>query len=157
MSTLHSITEWTRAAILLIASTGFGGDAYSSPIPMPTTEQLLQVVVAHYRAIEDNQLDEAMRHYHSQSPEIARARENIEFDLSQYLLKTTTLTFCYAVQEGEIAVAIAKHRYLMITGIKFIEHFVDAVYELREEEGHWKIWTQRDSLNDNVRLLKCEN
>ena len=157
MPTIRSVTVSAYTAILLSALTGFGEDAVSSPTQIPTTDQLQQIIVAYYHAIEDNQLDEAMRHYHSQSPEFARAREDIEFGLSQYLLKTKILTFCYAAQKGDIAVAKAKHRYLMITGIKFLVYFVDAEYELREEEGHWKIWTQRDSLNDNVRLLKCEN
>ena len=84
---------------------------------------------------------------------IVQTRENIEFGLSQFLLKTTTMTFCYTGQEGAFAVATAKHRYLMITGIKFIENFADVVYQMREEQGNWKIWTQRDSSNDTVHSL----
>ncbi len=136
-------------AVLLLALMVCDVNAYSSPAPLPTTGVLQRVIEDHYYAIGENRLDEAMSYYHSQSPEIVATRENIEFGLSQYLLKTTTMTFCYVGQEGDIAVARAKHRYLMITGIKFIEHFVDTVYQLREEQGSWKIWTQQqDSSND---------
>ena len=145
------MTSYRNVVLLFLALTGFGGEAYSSPTPMPITDLLRQVIEAHYYAIGENRLDEAMGYYHSQSPEIVATRESIEFGLSQYLLKTTTMTFCYAGQEGEIAVATAKHRYLIITGIKFMEHFVDAVYQLRQEQGSWKIWTQqRYSSNDEA-------
>ena len=121
---------------------------------MPTTSELRQVIVAHYQAIEDNQLNQAMRQYHSQSPELIQARQDIEFGLSQYLLKTTTTAFCYAGQEVAIAIATATHRYLMITGIKFVEYFVDVEYRLREEQGSWKIWTQRDNLNGTSKVVE---
>ena len=138
-------------AALLLALMVCGDNAYSSPITLPTTGVLQQVIVDHYYAISENRLDEAMDYYHSQSPEIVATRESIEFGLSQYLLKTSTITFCYVGQKGEIAIATAKHSYLMITGIKFIEHVVDAVYQLRKEQGSWKIWTQKGySSNDTA-------
>lgn len=91
-------------------------------------------------------LIEAMSYYHSQSPETAQARANIEFGLSTYLLKTTTMSFCYVGRDHEFAIARAKHRYLTIAGMKFVEKFVDAVYRLREQQGTWKIWTKQDAL-----------
>ena len=146
MSVMRSVSMCKHIALLLFVLTGFGGDVYSSPAPMPTTEVLRQVVVAHYQEIGENRLDEAMGYYHSQSPEKVQTRENIEFGLSQYLLRTTTMNFCYAGQQGEFAVATAKHRYLMISGIKFIEHTANVDYQMRQEQGRWKIWTQRDRL-----------
>ncbi len=135
----------TRASntVLLLALMLCGGNAYSSPTTLPTIGVLQQVIMDHYYAISENRLNEAMAYYHSQSPEIVATRESIEIGLSQYLLKTTTRTFCYVGQQGEIAIATAKHSYLMITGIKFIEHVDDTVYQLREEQGSWKIWTQK--------------
>lgn len=126
------------------------GGAHSVTAPTPTTDILRATVVAHYYAIEDNRLDEAMYYYHSQSPEAVQTRKDIEFSLSQFLLKTTTMTFCYVGQDHEFAVARAKHRYLMISGIKFVEHFVDVEYQLREEQGSWKIWAKQDALTPNL-------
>ena len=53
--------------MFLLALTGLGKKTYSSPTPLPTTDLLRQVIVAHYRAIEDNRLEEAMHYYHSQA------------------------------------------------------------------------------------------
>jgi hypothetical protein len=41
-----------------------------------------------------------------------------------------------------------------------MEQFVDAVYQLREEQGNWKIWTQQrvssnDEANDPQNTLLC--
>ena len=155
MSAIHSVTACRSTALLLLALTSFGGDAYSSPTP--TTEQLRQVVVDHYYAIRENRLDEAMGYYHSQSPELVQTKKDIELGLSQFLLITTTSNFCYTGQVGGFAVATAKHRYLRIVGIKFMEQFVNVVYQLREEQGNWKIWSQRDSSNDEANgLLKSQ-
>jgi hypothetical protein len=153
MAAMRCLFTCAINAVLLLALMVCGGNAYSSstsiPTTLPTTGVLQQVIEDHYYAISENRLNEAMAYYHSQSPEIVTTRENIEIGLSQYLLKTKTIAFCYVGQEGEIAVATAKHRYLMITGIKFIEHVVDAVYQLRKEHGSWKIWTQKEySSND---------
>lgn len=82
---------------------------------------------------------------------VVKTKGNIERSLSQFLIKTTTMTFCYLGQDHEFAVATAKHRYLTISGIKFVEHFVDVVYQLREEQGSWKIWTKQDTLKPNVK------
>ncbi len=155
MSAIRSVTTCTSTALSLLALTSFGGDAYSSPTP--TTEQLQQVVVDHYYAIRENRLDEAMGYYHSQSPELVQTKKDIELGLSQFLLITTTSNFCYTGQVGGFAVATAKHRYLRIVGIKFMEQFVNVVYQLREEQGNWKIWSQRDSSNDETNgLLKSQ-
>ena len=148
---VHSINICASTIVLLLVLISCRGDAHSRPAPTPTTDMLRQVIVAHYHAIEDNRLDEAMHYYHSQSPEVVQTRKNIELGLSQFLLKTTTMTFCYLGQDHESAVATAKHRYLIISGIKFIEHFVDVEYQLREERGAWKIWTKQDALTLNVK------
>jgi hypothetical protein len=155
MAAIRCLYTCARNAVLLLAPMVCGGNAYSSatslPTTLPTTGVLQQVIEDHYYAISENRLDEAMGYYHSQSPEIVATRESIEIGLSQYLLKTTTMSFCYVGQEGEIAIATATHKYLMITGIKFIEHVVDTVYQLREEQGSWKIWTQKGySPNDGA-------
>ena len=144
---ISNITSCRNLVLLFLALTGFDGKVYSSPTPMSITDLLQQVIEAHYYAIGENRLDEAMGYYHSQSPEIVQTRENIVYGFSQYLLRTTTMSFCYAGQEDEFAVVTAKHRYLMISGIKFIEHIVDVDYQLRREQESWKIWTQRDSSN----------
>ena len=146
MATISRLNAFTSTAVLLLVLIGYGSETCSSTAPKPTSDLLQQVIVGHYRAIEDNQLDEAMHYYHSQSPEIIETRKNFELDLSQFLLKTTTLSFYYVGQQGEFAVAKAKHKYLMIVGLKFIEHFVDVVYQLREEQGSWKIWKRRETL-----------
>ena len=150
---IHRMISYPSIVLLLFTLISFGGDAYSTP--MPTADALRQVIVAHHYAIGENRLEEAMGYYHSQSPDLAQTREDIEYGFSQYLLRTTTMSFCYNGREGEYALAAAKHRHLMISGIKFIEHIVDVVYQLREEQGNWKIWTKRDSLNDIGKLSNC--
>lgn len=150
MLKVHSMNTCASTIVLLLVLVSCRGGAYSGPAPTPTTDVLRQVIVAHYHAIEDNRLDEAMHYYHSQSPEVVQTRESIELGLSQFLLKTTTMTFCYLGQDQEFAVATAKHRYLVISGVKFVEHFVDVVYQLREERGSWKIWTKQDTPKPNA-------
>lgn len=142
---MRLFTVITISVLSLLALTAYANQSYSSPLPRPTADLLRQVIVAHYQAIEENRLDEAMHFYHSKSPEIVQTRENIELDLSQFLLKTTTMNFCYDGHQGEFAMATAKHRYLMIVGIKFIEHLVEVKYQLREEQGSWKIWKRRET------------
>ena len=154
---IGSLNTCASNAVLLLALIVCGGNAYSSPTPLPTTGALQQVIVDHYYAIRENRLDEAMGYYHSQSPELVQTKKDIELGLSQFLLITTTSNFCYTGQVGGFAVATAKHRYLRIVGIKFMEQFVDVVYQLREEHGNWKIWSQRDSSNDEANgLLKSQ-
>ena len=149
MAIIRCLYTGASNTVLLLALMVCGGNAYSNSPTFPTTGVLQQVIEDHYYAIGENRLDEAMAYYHSQSPELVATRESIEFGFSQYLLRTTTMTFCYVGQEREIAVATAKHRYLMITGIKFIEHVVDAVYQLRKEQGSWKIWTQKGYISND--------
>lgn len=144
---MRLFTVITISVLSLLTLTAYANQSYSSPSPRPTADHLRQVIVAHYQAIEENRLDEAMHFYHSKSPEIVQTRENLELDLSQFLLKTTTMNFCYDGQQGEFAMATAKHRYLMIVGIKFIEHLVEVKYQLREEQGSWKIWKRRETSN----------
>ena len=157
MAVIGSLNTCASNAVLLLALIVCGVNAYSSPTSIPTTGVLQQVIVDHYYAIGENRLDEAMGYYHSRSPEIIQTREDIEFGLSQFLQRTTTLNFCYTGQVDGFAIATAKHRILLIAGVKFIELIVDVEYQLREEQGSWKIWSQRDNSNDNIRLLKCEN
>lgn len=157
MATISDLNTFVSNAVLLLALAAFAGKVYSSSITLPTTGSLRQVIEAHTYAIGENRLDEAMSYYHSQSPEIVRTRQDIEFGLSQFLLKTTTLNFCYTGQMDGLAMATAKHRYLMITGVKLIEQFDDVVYQMRQEHGSWKIWTQRHGSNDRVKLSMCEN
>ncbi len=142
MLKVHSMNTCASTIVLLLVLTSCRGDAHSRPAPTPTTDILRATVIAHYHAIEDNRLDEAMHYYHSQSPEVVQTRENIELGLSQFLLKTTTMTFCYVGQDHEFAVATAKHRYLIISGIKFVEKFADVVYLFREDRGVWKVWAK---------------
>ena len=137
--------------VLLLVLISCRGDAHSVPAPTPTTDMLRQVIVAHYHAIEDNRLDEAMHYYHSQSPQVVQTRKNIELGLSQFLLKTTTMSFCYVGRDHAFAMARAKHRYLIISGVKFVEIFADAMYRLREEQGSWKIWSKQDALKLDVK------
>ena len=141
---MRHLFPYKRIMLLLLVLTGFAADVYSIPIPMPTTRLLRQVVLDHYYAIGENRIDEAMGYYHSQSPDRTKTRENIEYGFSQYLLRTTTMDFCYIGEEGEFAVATAKHRYLMISGIKFMDQITNVIYRLREENGSWKIWAKRD-------------
>jgi len=158
MSAIRSLSVCAITTCLLLALSGFGGDAYSSQPTVPTTAQLQQVIVAHYRAIEENRLDEAMRQYHSQSPKFVETSEKVKFGLSQYLLKTSIAAFCFTGREAGVAFATARHRSLMITGMKLIESQFEVEYQLREENGVWKIWAQRDdSLSDIVKLTRCEN
>ena len=158
MSALRSLSVCVITTFLLLALSGFGGDVYSSQPTMPTTAQLQQVIVAHYRAIEENRFDDAMRQYHSQSPKFVETSEKVKFGLSQYLLKTSTTAFCFTGREAGIAFATVRHRSLMITGMKLIKSDFEVEYQLREENGVWKIWAQRDnSPNDIVKLSGCEN
>jgi hypothetical protein len=118
-----------------------------------TADSLRQIILAHYYAISENRLGQAMHYYHSQSPELYETRTMIEQGLSQFLQKTTTMCFCYLGQQDEVATA--KHRYLRIAGIKFMEHSVKVTYQLRKEHGNWKIWSQRDNSNANIKLMCC--
>lgn len=157
IATISILKTCASNVVLLLALIVCGGNAYSSPVPIPTTGLLQQVIADYYYAIGENRLDEAMGYYHSRSPEIVQTREDIEFGLSQFLQRTTTLNFCYTGQIDGFAIATAKHRILMISGVKFIELFVDVVYQLRMEQGSWKIWTQRDNSNGIDKLLNCES
>jgi len=157
IATIRILNTCTSNVGLLLALIVWGGNAYSSPTPIPTTGVLQQVIVDHYYAIGENRLDEAMSYYHSQSPEIVQTSEDVEFGLSQFLQRTTTLNFCYTGQIDGFSIATAKHRILMISGVKFIEIFVDVVYQLRMEQGSWKIWTRRDNSNGIGKLLNCKS
>ncbi len=137
-----AMTVHTGTALLLLGLGVSCGDTRSNPTAMPMEEILRKVVVGHYHAIEDNQIDEAMSYYHSQSPQASQARENIEFGLSAYWQKTTTMSFRYIGRDKEFAKAKATHRYLIIMGVKFIEQSADIVYLFREERGAWKVWTK---------------
>ncbi len=157
IATIRILNTCASNVVLLLALIVCGGNAYSSPTPLPTTGALQQVIVDHHYAIAENRLDEAMGYYHSRSPEIIQTREDIEFGLSQFLQRTTTLNFCYTGQVDGFAIATANHRILLISGVKFIELFVDVVYQLCLEQGSWKIWTQRDNSNGIVKSSMCEN
>lgn len=145
MSVIRRVNTSTSTAIILIALTSFIGNAFSSSALAPTTSDLRQVIEAHYQAIGDNQLDQAMRQYHSQSPDLIQARENIKFGLSQYLLRSKSIKICYQGVDGEYADVTAKHKLMIISGKKIMEQTVDTVYKLRKDRGNWKIWTQQDS------------
>jgi len=142
-SAIRSLSIVTITIFLLFALPGLGECVHASQETIPTTAQLRQVIVAHYRAIEENQLNQAMRQYHSQSPDKAQARENIEDGLSQFLQKTKTINFCYDGLKEGLVFATAQHKFLRISGIKFTVEFIDMVYQLREEQGNWKIWSQQ--------------
>ena len=140
---MTALTKSITAILLLLSTAGLHADAQSCAGPAATVTLLNDVIVGHYGAIAENRLKEAVRFYHNQSPEVVQTRKNIELGLSQFLLKTTTLSFEFIGQRHDLAFGRASHRFLRIAGVKFFEEFVDVSYVFRKEGGAWKLWMAR--------------
>jgi len=106
--------------------------------------ELYRVVTAYYYAIGENRLAEAMSFYHEDSPQTDNTRQELAYGQSAYLQRTSTLSFDVVYDDGEQAVAIATHRHLRITGVKFMEQFVVTRYVLRRQGDGRKIWSIGD-------------
>ncbi|MDA9981819.1 nuclear transport factor 2 family protein [Gammaproteobacteria bacterium] len=130
------------AAVLLSLSTL--GPHADAPSGAATVETLLkEVVTGLYDAIAEHRLEQAIRFYHSNSPEIARARAEIELSQAAYLQKTLTLSFAYTGRREDLALGTARHHFLRIAGVKFFEDIAEVSYVFRKEGGAWKLWTSR--------------
>ena len=146
---MTALTKSIAAILLLHSTMGLHADA---PVGSVAIETLLKnVIVGHYHAIGENRLEEAVRFYHSDSPEVARIRTEIELGQAAYLQKTTTLKFDFIGQREDLAFGKARHRFLRIAGMKFFERFVDVSYVFRKEGGAWKLWMARMPQPSNVR------
>jgi len=127
------------ATLLLFSTAGLHADARVGLVTIET--HLKDVVVGLHNAIAENRLEEAVRFYHSDSPEATRIRTEIE--QATYLQKTTTLSFAFIGQHEDLAFGKARHRFLRIAGIKFMEKFAEVSYVFRREGDTWKLWTAR--------------
>jgi hypothetical protein len=135
------VVKGIAAVLLLLTTLGLHADA---PPGVATVETLLkEVVTGLYDAISEHRLEQAMRFYHSNSPEIARARAEIELSQAAYLQKTQTLSFAYTGRREDLALGTATHRFLRIAGVKFFENFAEISYVFRKEGEAWKLWTSR--------------
>ena len=125
--------------LLILSSLGLHADGIFASVPI---EALLRsVVVGHYQGITQNSFKEAIRFYHSNSPEVVRIQA--ELSHARYFQKTTILSFSVIKEFEEFAIGTARHRFLRISGVKFFEEFADAKYVFRKEGGTWKLWTAR--------------
>ena len=127
--------------LLLLSTVGLHADARVGSVAIETL--LKDVVVGHYQAVAENRLEEAVRFYHSDSPEVARIRTEIGLSQAAYLQKTATLSFDFIGQREDLAFGKARHRFLRIAGMKFFEEFAGVSYVFRKEGGTWKLWTAR--------------
>ena len=136
---MAGLTKNIPTILLLLSSVGLHADAHLASEPIETL--LKVVVVGHYQGITRKSFKEAIRFYHSDSPEVVR----IQTDLSQagYFQKMTMLSFAVIDECEEFATSTARHRFLRISGVKFSEVFADAEYVFRKEGGTWKLWTAR--------------
>ena len=122
--------------LLFLSSVGLHADERLASVAI---EKLLKdVVVGHYQGIAVNSFREAIRFYHSDSPEVARIR--IEISQATYFQKTATLSFAFVSQCDDVAFGTARHRFLRIAGVKFFEEFAEATYVFRKEGRTWKLW-----------------
>ena len=138
---MTAITKSTVAIFLLLSTVGSHADARLTSVAIETL--LKDVIIGHYYAIAENRLEEAVRFYHSDSPDVARIRTELELNQEAFLQKTTTLEFTFVGHREDFAFGEAKHRFLRIAGIKFSEEFVDASYVFRKEDCTWKLWMTR--------------
>ena len=138
---MTALTKPITAVLLLLSTAGLHADARVGSLAIETL--LKNVVVGHYHAIAENRLEEAVRFYHSGSPEVARIRTEIELRQAAYLQKTATLSFAFIGQREDLAFGKARHRFLRIAGMKFLEEFAEVSYVFRKEGGTWKLWMAR--------------
>ena len=144
---MTALTKPITAVLLLLSTAGLHADARVGSLAIETL--LKNVVVGHYHAIAENRLEEAVRFYHSGSPEVTRIRTAIGLGQAAYLQKTATLSFEFIGQRHDLAFGKARHRFLRIAGLKFFEEFVDVSYVFRKEGRVWKLWMAH-RLTDNV-------
>ena len=136
-----ALIKYITATLLLLTAMGLQADVHVEAVAIETL--LKHVIVRHYDAISENRPKEAMSFYHSDSPEAARVRTEIELSLAAHLQKTATLSFEFIDQREDLAFASARHRFLRIAGMKFFEQFAEVSYVFRKEKGTWKLWMAR--------------
>ena len=138
---MTALTKSITATLLLLSTVGLHADARVGSVAIETL--LKNVIVGHYHAIAENRLKEAVGFYHSGSPAVPRIRREIKLGQAAYLQKTTTLSFTFIGQRENLAFGKARHRFLRIAGMKFIEEFATVSYVFRKEGGTWKLWMAR--------------
>jgi hypothetical protein len=134
------LTKCIAAILLCISTVALHAEAQLGSATIET--QLKNVIDGHYAEIGENRLNEAVRFYHSNSPEVAHIRTEIELNQAAFLQRTTTLSFEFTGygQREDIAFAKARHRFLRIAGMKFFEEFAEVSYTFRKEGDSWKLW-----------------
>lgn len=136
---MTGLIKSVAAMLLVLSSAALHADARLASVAI---ESLLKdVVVGHYQGIAENSFKEAIRFYHSDSPEVDRIR--IEVSQAAYFQKTATLSFAFIGQYEDLAFGTARHRFLRIAGVKFFEEFAEAGYVFRKEGGTWKLWSTK--------------
>ncbi|MFQ5937037.1 MAG: hypothetical protein ACE5LB_11590 [Acidiferrobacterales bacterium] len=66
-----------------------------------------------------------------------------ELSQAAYLQKTATLSFTFIGQREGLAFGKARHRFLRIAGLKFVEEFAEVSYVFRNEGGARELWMAR--------------
>ena len=133
---MTGLIKYIAAVLLALSTVGLHADARLGVVTIET--RLKDVVVGLYDAIAENRVEEAVRFYHSNSPEVTRIRAEIE--QATYLQKTTTLNFAFIRQSEDLVFGKARHLFLRIAGMKIFEKFAEVSYIFRNEGGTWKLW-----------------
>lgn len=135
---MTTLAKCITVILLCLSTVGLHADVHIESVAIET--RLKNIIVGHYAAIGENRLNEAVHFYHSDTPELAHIRTEIELNQAAYLQKTTTLSFELTGQRENLAFARARHRFLRIAGVKFFEEFAEVSYIFRKEGDAWKLW-----------------
>ncbi|MFH2139150.1 MAG: hypothetical protein ABII88_11700 [Candidatus Omnitrophota bacterium] len=100
------------------------------------------VVESNFVALENEDIDGAMRTIHTQAPGYLQTMELSKQLFPYYDLRYTLLSFNYIGKDDEYALARGKQRTTKVQGPAFQNNIVDFIYVFKQEGDVWKFWSQ---------------
>ena len=91
---------------------------------------------------QNEDFNAVMGDIHSQSPAYLQTQQMLQQLFPAYDLKYELINYKFVGEDSEYAYAKVKQRTIKISGPAFQNNELEVLMIFKQENGHWKLWTQ---------------
>ncbi|RTE87067.1 MULTISPECIES: hypothetical protein [Gammaproteobacteria] len=107
-----------------------------------TADELENVVNSNIRSSQAEDVEGALGHVHTQSPNYLSTREILNNIFATFDLQYDLIDFVFVAEEAEYSYARVTYRVQKISGPAFQDNEYSSLWVFKKEKGIWKIWSE---------------